>query len=183
MSKLFTATLLTAALSLILTGCASNISPDEMQSSDANSMQTALPGVIVSKYAVTVKEKNAIGTIGGAALGGIGASAIGGSDRAHLMTGIAGALIGGAAGNAIESKMTTQKGVEYVIRLDKNDGNTTTINQTGDYASRTTISSHSSSNRYVNVTQGQGQQILSVGQHVLVAGVGSKHTTIISIMD
>lgn len=120
-----------------------------------------------------------IGTISGAVLGGIGGSTIGGSKTAHMAAAGAGALLGGAAGNAIEDKMTTQKGIEYVIRLDQEECGTTTINRTGSYASNTTLSGNSSKNRYVNVIQGQGQQVLSVGDHVMVNGVGGKHVTII----
>lgn len=183
MSKLFTVTLLSAALSINLMGCTTNISPDVTQANSANSVQTAIPGTIVSEHAVTVKGDNMIGTLSGAALGGVGASAIGGSSRAHIMTGIAGALLGGAAGNAIEDKITTQKGIEYVVRLDNAASNTTTINRVGRHAARTTITSNNNGNRYVNVIQGQGAEQLSVGQRVMVAGVGSKHVTIISTIE
>ena len=183
MKKLFITTLLTAAMCINVTGCATNISPDVAQASDANQMQSAIPGTIISKHAVTVKEKNMLGTVSGAALGGIGASTIGGSNQAHLAAGIAGALLGGAAGNAIESKITTQKGIEYAVKLDQAESGTTTINRTGSYASRTRISSHSAGNRYVNVVQGEGSEVLNVGQRVMVAGVGGKHVTIISTIE
>ena len=183
MKKLFVTTLLTAAMCINVTGCATNISPDTVQASDANQMQSAIPGTIVSKRAVTVKDKNILGTVSGAALGGVAASTIGGSDKAHLASGIAGALLGGYAGNKIEDKITTQKGIEYVVKLDQAVSGTTNINRTGSYASKTSISSRSASNRYVNVVQGEGAELLNVGQRVMVAGVGGKHVTIISTIE
>lgn len=173
-------TLLATAISLTITGCTPNISPDVTQASNANTMQTAIPGTIVAKHTVTVKGDNTIGTVAGGALGAIGGSAVGGSTRAHLISGIVGAGLGAAAGNVIQDKITTQKGIEYVIRLDTMVSGTTNINRTGRYASQTTISRHSNGAQYVNVVQGQGSEQLTVGQRVMVAGVGSKHVTIIS---
>lgn len=182
MKKYLLSGLAVAVLGLGLNGCTPNISPDVMQSSDANQVQTALEGVIVSKRIVTVKGDNMLGTLAGAGLGAVAGSAVGGGDRMHLLMGMTGALAGGAAGNAIENKMTTQQGIEYVIRLAKQDSGETTINRQGYRASKTTISSQSSANRYVNVVQGSGAQILNVGQKVLVAGVGSDHAHIISTL-
>lgn len=176
-------TLLVTALSLTIMGCTPNISPDVTQASNANTMQTAIPGTIIAKHMVTVKGDNTIGTVAGGALGAIGGSAIGGSTRANLIAGIAGAGLGAAAGNVIQNKMTTQKGIEYVIRLDTMVSGTTNINRTGSYASQTTISRHSNGAQYINVVQGQGSERLTVGQRVMVAGVGSKHVTIISTLE
>lgn len=164
------------------TGCTPNISPDVTQASNANEVQTALEGVIVSKRLVTVKGDNMLGTLAGAGLGAIAGSAVGGGDRMHLLMGATGALAGGAAGNAISDKMTTQQGIEYVIRLTQTDSGAVTVKRQGFRASTTTISSQSAANRYVTVVQGQGAQALPVGQKVLVAGVGTDHAHIISTL-
>ena len=44
------------------------------------------------------------------------------------------------------------------------------------------ISSKSAANRYATIVQGQGQQVLQVGQKVLVAGIGGQHARIISVL-
>ncbi len=165
-----------------LSACTPNISPDTVQASDAGEIQSAVEGVIVSKRVVTVKGDNTLGTLAGAGLGGIAGSMVGGNDTVHLLMGVTGALAGGAAGNAVSNEMTTQKGIEYMVRLAQQDSGTTTIDRQGYRARKITISSQSSANRYVSVIQSQGAQALNVGQHVLVAGVGGSHPHILSVL-
>jgi outer membrane lipoprotein SlyB len=180
MKKLLLTSSMCLALALGLTGCASNISPDTVTASNANDVQTAVEGVIVSKRNVTVKEdSNMVGTLAGAGIGAVAGSAVGGGNMKYI-TGIAGAVAGGAAGNAIEDKMTTQQGIEYIVKLAQQDSGTTTVQTTGQTTSTTTVSSKSSKNRFVTVVQGQGQQVLNVGQKVLIAGVDGGHARIIS---
>ena len=187
-------------LTLGLTACAPNISPDVVSASNANEVQTAVEGVIVSKRIVTVKgDSNLLGTGIGALAGGIAGSTIG-AGRGEMLATLGGAVLGGAAGNMAQDKLTTQQGIEYVIKLTQQDGPTTTISSNGSNSSTntngttttgttksksngsTTISSKSAANRYVNVIQGQGSQVLQVGQKVLVAGVDSGHAHIISTL-
>lgn len=182
---------LAISLSLGLTACAPNISPDTVSASDANQVQSAVEGVIVSKRIVTVKgDSNAVGTLAGAVIGAVAGSAVGGGNMRYI-TGTAGAVAGGAAGNAIEDKLQTQQGIEYVVKLTQQDSGSTTITSNGTSnsgtvnnknSSTTTISSKSAANRYVTVIQGQGSQALPVGQKVLVAGIGSGHAHIISTL-
>ena len=187
--NLLTSTVI-VALSLGLSACAPNISPDVVSASNANEAQTAVEGVIVSKRVVTVKgDSNMIGTLAGAGLGALAGSAVGGGNMRYA-TGLAGAVAGGAAGNAIEDKLTTQQGIEYVVKLAQQDSGTTTIttigqstlNTTTKNTSTTTIGRKSAANRYINIVQGQGQQVLQVGQKVLVAGIDSGHAHIISTL-
>jgi len=191
---------LAITLSLGLTACAPNISPDVVSASNANEVQTAVEGVIVSKRTVTVKgDSNLLGTGIGAVAGGIAGSTIG-AGRGEMLATLGGAVLGGAAGNMAQDKLTTQQGVEYVVKLTQEEGPTTTVSTTGNSSntntdgttttgtskgsnkSSTTISSKSAANRYVNVIQGQGAQVLQVGQKVLVAGVNSGHAHIISTL-
>ena len=200
MKKTVLASAIIIALSLGLTACAPNISPDVVSASSANEVQTAVEGVIVSKRIVTVKgDSNLLGTGIGALAGGIAGSTIG-AGRGEMLATLGGAVLGGAAGNMAQDKLTTQQGIEYVIKLTQQDGPTTTISSNGSNSSTntngtvttgttksksngsTTISSKSAANRYVNIVQGQGQQVLQVGQKVLVAGVGTKQAHIISTL-
>lgn len=182
---------LAIALSLGLTACAPNISPDVVSASNANEVQTAVEGVIVSKRVVTVKgDSNLLGTGIGAVAGGIAGSTIGGG-RGQMLATLGGAVLGGAAGNVAQDKLTTQQGIEYMVKLTQEEGPSTTISSnntssTGTTQSKsngsTTITSKSAANRYVSVVQGQGSQVLQVGQKVLVAGVNSGHAHIISTL-
>lgn len=179
MKKTLLASALCISLALGLNACA-NISPDTVTASDANEIQSAVEGVIVSKRNVTVKEdSNAIGTLAGAGLGAVAGSAVGGGNMRYI-TGIAGAVAGGAAGNAIEDKLTTQQGVEYIVKLAQQDSGTTTVKTIGAINTTTTVSSQSAKDRFVTVVQGQGQQVLNVGQKVLIAGANGGHARIIS---
>ena len=182
MKKFVLSSVMLAVVSVGISACTPNISPDVVQASDANEVQTALEGTIVSKRVVTVKGDNMLGTLAGAGLGAVAGAGVGGTDQMHLLMGMTGALAGGAAGHAIEDKLTTQEGIEYVVRLAKQDSGEMTINRQGYHATKTTVSSQSSSNRYVNVVQGKGAQVLNVGQKVLVAGVGTNHAHIISTL-
>jgi outer membrane lipoprotein SlyB len=182
MKKFLMTGVMVALVALGSTACTPNISPDVTQASDANEVQTALEGVIVSKRVVTVKGDSVLGTLAGAGLGAVAGSTVGGGSTMHTLMAITGGLAGGAAGNAIESKLTTQQGIEYVIRLAQTDNGATTIRRRGYNAATTTISHQSSANRYVTVVQGQGSQALPVGQRVLVAGVGTDHAHILSTL-
>lgn len=182
MKKTLLTTALCITLALGLNACA-NISPDTVTASDANEVQSAVEGVIVSKRNVTVKEdSNAIGTLAGAGIGAVAGSAVGGGNMRYI-TGIAGAVAGGAAGNAIEDKLTTQQGVEYIVKLAQQDSGTTTVKTTGAINTTTTVSGQSAKNRFVTVVQGQGQQVLNVGQKVLIAGANGGHARIISTIE
>lgn len=179
MKKTFLTGAICVALTLGLNACA-NISPDTVTASNANDVQSAVEGVIVSKRNVTVKgDNNAIGTLAGAGIGAVAGSAVGGGNMRYI-TGIAGAVAGGAAGNAIQDKVTTQQGIEYIVKLTQQESGSTTIKTTGAINNTTTISSQSAKDRFVTVVQGQGQQALNVGQKVLIAGANSSHARIIS---
>lgn len=190
MKKIVLSALL-AALSITLVACAPNISPDTISASNANQVQTALEGVIISKRPVTVKgDSNLLGTGLGAVAGGLAGSTVGGGKGKALAT-LGGAVLGGAAGNVIQDKMETQQGIEYIVKLTQEEGPSTTISSSGsstegDFHSKnsnkTVISTKSAPNTYVTIVQGQGAQVLSVGQKVLVAGVGTKQARIISTL-
>lgn len=194
MKKILLVSAVSLALGLGLTGCAPNISPDVVSASSANEVQTAVEGVIVAKHNVTVKgDSNAAGTLAGAVIGALAGSQVGGGNMRYV-TGAAGAAGGGVAGNMIQDKLTTQQGIEYVVKLTQEEGSSTTVTTTGQNSlsgavnikgknsSSTTVSSKSAANRYVNVIQGQGQQVLEVGQKVLIAGANSGHAHIIGTL-
>ena len=57
-----------------------------------------------------------VGSITGGALGAIAGSQVG-QGNGSLAAGIGGALLGGIAGNQVQKGLSTQTGVEYVLRL------------------------------------------------------------------
>jgi len=131
--KPFAKTLLTATLiALAVTACAPSISSDTYSTTSAGQVNRVVAGVVVSSRPVKVSGDSLgagggmIGTIAGGAAGAIAGSSIGGG-RGSLLTGIGGALAGGALGNMAEKKLTSQQGIEYVIKL--TDGSMVSIVQ------------------------------------------------------
>lgn len=105
----------------LLAGCASSLSPDVYTTSGAGQVQHVAKGVVTSTRVVKVTGNGELGVggIAGGALGAIAGSEIGGG-RGSLASGIGGALLGGLAGNQIQKGLSTQTGVEYVVRLRNN---------------------------------------------------------------
>lgn len=137
-------TLLAALAAVMMAGCQPNISPNVDQAVNANTVQRTVSGTVVSMRNITVKDgNNKLGMLAGAGTGAIAGSAIGGGDRMHLINGIGGALIGGLAGNYAQDKLSTQTGVEYVVKTDKSGG-------------------------LITVVQSGANSGISIGQHVFV---------------
>lgn len=89
-------------------------------------------GVIVSMRDVAVRgPQTGIGTMGGVAVGATTGSLLGRGDPAAGIVGIiAGAIIGGIAGNAIETSANSGYAVEFIIREDT--GQTISVVQTNE---------------------------------------------------
>lgn len=105
----------------LLAGCASSLSPDVYTTNGAERIQHVVKGVITSSRVVKVtgNDELAAGGIAGGALGAIAGSEIG-EGSGSLASGIGGALLGGFAGNQIQKGLSTQMGVEYVVKLRNN---------------------------------------------------------------
>jgi outer membrane lipoprotein SlyB len=104
---------------LILAGCTSSLSPDRYTTANAGQIQRVVQGVVVSSRVVQVSNSSAglgVGSITGGALGAIAGSQVG-QGNGSLAAGIGGALLGGIAGNRVQKGLSTQTGVEYVLRL------------------------------------------------------------------
>ncbi len=116
----FYAHFLMSLLSLLaLAGCAPSLSPDRYTTGNAGQIQRVMQGVVVSSRIVRVSNDNSglgVGSITGGALGAIAGSQVG-QGNGSLAAGIGGALLGGIAGNQVQKGLSTQTGVEYVIKL------------------------------------------------------------------
>ena len=102
-----------------LAGCAPSLSPDVYTTENAGQVHKVVKGVIVSSRFVSVSDSGtgiSVGSVTGGALGAIAGSQIG-QGNGSLAAGIGGALLGGIAGNHAQKGLTTQTGVEYVVRL------------------------------------------------------------------
>jgi outer membrane lipoprotein SlyB len=104
---------------LALSGCAPSLSPDRYTTGNAGQIQRVMQGVVVSSRVVQVSNNRSglgVGSLTGGALGAIAGSQVG-QGNGSLAAGIGGALLGGIAGNQVQKGLSTQTGVEYVLRL------------------------------------------------------------------
>lgn len=101
-----------------LSSCASNMSGDVYTTS--SSLSLTMEGQVISARPVTIKESekmsdNTGGMLAGGLLGAVG-GATAGNGRALATVG--GGLAGAALGAVIEDKLSTSKGMEYIVKLD-----------------------------------------------------------------
>ena len=106
------------AISLMLGGCASNLTGDSYSRDEARTVQNVRLGTIEYLRPVQIEgTKTPIGAAAGAAVGGIGGSAVGGGKGSYVMA-VVGALAGGLLGAAAEEGLTRTQGVEITVRED-----------------------------------------------------------------
>ncbi|WP_077927457.1 outer membrane lipoprotein [Wohlfahrtiimonas populi] len=107
-----------AAITLLLSGCASSLSGDSYSRSEARQAQAVQVGTVVGTRLVQIEgTKSGLGAVTGGALGGVAGSAVGGGKGKTLAT-IAGAAVGVMAGAAAEEGIMRTQGVEVMVRLD-----------------------------------------------------------------
>ncbi len=105
-------------ISLLLGGCASNLSGDSYSRDEARRVQTVRMGTIESLRPVKIEgTKTPIGGGAGAVVGGVAGSAVGGG-RGSIVAAVIGAVAGGLAGSAAEEGLTRTQGVEITVRED-----------------------------------------------------------------
>lgn len=119
--------IITALFTIILTACASNISPKTYSVGSVGQVNRTISATVISVREVDVAGTTGLGTGVGAAAGGVAGSSLGSGGRENLIGAIAGAVVGGIAGAAIEGGATQQKGMEYVVETE--NGNLMTIVQ------------------------------------------------------
>ena len=111
-----------STMTVLLSGCASNLTGDTYSRDEARRVQTVRTGTIVALRPVQIEgTKTPIAAATGAVIGGVGGSAIGGG-RGSIVTAVIGAVAGGLLGSAAESGLTKTQGVEITVRED--DGST-----------------------------------------------------------
>ncbi|MBD9481846.1 glycine zipper 2TM domain-containing protein [Pseudomonas sp. PDM14] len=115
-TKLLTALFL--GLTVVLGGCASNLSGDSYSRDEARKVQTVRMGTIESLRPVKIEgTKTPIGAGAGAVVGGVAGSGIGGG-RGSAVAAVIGAVAGGLLGSMTEEGITRTQGVEITVRED-----------------------------------------------------------------
>lgn len=131
LTRSVTYSLLVAALSLNLGGCARDIGAGSYAAGDVGEAVQTYQGTVVSKRQVMVKEgdklqDNLIGLVGGGVAGGVLGHMIGGG-RGNTLATLGGAAAGAAAGAYAQQKLSEQNAWEYAVKLD--DGSMRTVVQ------------------------------------------------------
>lgn len=124
-----------------LAGCADNINSNHYSTNQTGKVSTVAQCTVISVRQVGVSDNSGAGTLIGGLAGGVAGSTIGGGSTAHTLGAVGGALLGGLVGSAAEQGLTSQTGLEYVVKLDNG--------------------------QVLSITQGTGEA-LSVGQKCLV---------------
>ncbi len=115
-------------IALVVGGCTQNISPTAYSVGSVGQVNRTISAVVISAREVDVTGTNAMGASAGALAGGAAGSGLGGANaRGNIVGAVGGAVIGGLIGAAIESNVTKQKAIEYVVETE--NGNLMTIAQ------------------------------------------------------
>lgn len=141
--RLFTVILTMIVSAVFQTACTPDISPDNYSVGAVGQINRTVRGVIINVRPVKIGgTQSGVGAGAGALAGGTAGAKIGGSDTANIIGAIGGAVVGGIAGSAIEESATRQTGMEYVVET--------------------------ANGALVTVVQGTADELLTVGQRVLV---------------
>jgi outer membrane lipoprotein SlyB len=113
--------LLLILCSCAVTSCARNMNSNTY--TDASTPGKVLEGTIINARTVTIKahdklQDNTVGGLAGAGAGVAAGSQIG-RGSGNIAADIGGAIVGAVAGAYIEDALSTQEGMEYLVKLDK----------------------------------------------------------------
>ena len=105
--------------SMLLGGCASNLTGDTYSRDEARVPQVVRMGTIEALRPVQIEgTKSPVGSIAGGAVGGIAGSTVGGGKGSYVAA-VIGAVAGGLLGAAAEEGLTRTQGVEITVREDE----------------------------------------------------------------
>ncbi|GHT96388.1 hypothetical protein FACS1894122_14700 [Alphaproteobacteria bacterium] len=131
MKKFLLLSIALCGLTVLISGCARNISSSTYDARKIGETNDTYECVVVKVRKVAIEEgdyleDNHTGAMMGAVAGGIGGSFIGGGN-ARYATAAGGAILGGLAGALAEKGLKSQDGLEYIVRL--NSGKLKTVVQ------------------------------------------------------
>lgn len=104
-------------MSLALTSCSNNVSPNTYTSSQVGVANQVKKGVVVSKRAINIDNNSGMGGLAGAAGGAAAGSMVGGNTAVSIIGAIGGAVAGGLIGNTADKKLNAHQGYEYIVKL------------------------------------------------------------------
>lgn len=115
-----------SAVTLLLSACAPNINTNHYATSNTGAVGQVMACTVVSVRQVNVSSSDSsAGAVIGAIGGGVAGSTIG-HGRGSVLGALGGAALGGIAGDLAQEGLTSQTGVEYIVRLDNGTMRTVT---------------------------------------------------------
>ena len=107
-----------SAVTILLSACAPNINSNHYATSNTGAVGQVMACTVVNVRQVNVSSTDSSsGAVLGAIGGGVAGSTIG-HGRGSVLGALGGAALGGIAGNMAQEGLTSQTGVEYVVKLD-----------------------------------------------------------------
>lgn len=104
---------------LALSGCAGTVGSTDYSADQTRTVEQVSYGVVTGVRQVTLQGGSGmpVGALAGAAVGGLAGSELGGG-RGNIVGAVLGAVLGGVGGSALQNKVSTQNGLEIIIKLD-----------------------------------------------------------------
>ncbi len=116
---------------LILSACGANLNVDRYETSGAGTVNTVSEGVIINVRPVTIATENGeVGQLAGGIVGGVAGSMISDNTLMQTIGAVGGAVLGGYAGGKAQEGLSSQRGMEYIVKLDS--GKSITLTQGDD---------------------------------------------------
>lgn len=115
----------------MLTACATNLDINHYQTSATGQINSVQEGVIINVRPIKITTENGdIGSVAGGVAGGAAGSMIGGNSAVNVIGAVGGAVLGGYLGAKVQEGLSTQSGIEYIVKLDS--GKAITLTQGDD---------------------------------------------------
>lgn len=122
---------LALCMAVALTACAANLDTNRYQTSATGQINTVTEGVVINVRPVRIATENGgIGSLAGGVAGGAAGSMIGGNSAVNVIGAVGGAVLGGYLGSKAQEGLSTQTGMEYIVKLDS--GKSITLTQGDD---------------------------------------------------
>lgn len=118
-------------ISFTLAACGANLNVDRYETSGAGTVNTVSEGVIINVRPVTIATENGdVGQLAGGIVGGVAGSMVSDNTLVQTIGAVGGAVLGGYVGGKTQEGLSSQRGMEYIVKLDS--GRTVTLTQGDD---------------------------------------------------
>lgn len=124
--------LLILLVAMGLAACGANLNNDRYETSGTGTVNTVSEGVIINVRRVTIADQDGeVGQLAGGLVGAVAGGMLGDDNKiTQTISAVGGAVLGGYVGGKMEEGLSSQGGIEYIVKLDS--GRTITLTQGDD---------------------------------------------------